>query len=134
MAISGKSDLLPDEPRRRARALQIMRIVDNYAYRALVWGVYVKEKDSEPNEAVDEDDVREAERVLDAMADLYAEPYLIGDSVSLADLWAAPALIYFQLTPTGRRMLGTYPALADWLSRMRERPSMQATRYPAEQI
>ena len=134
MAVSGKSDLLPDEPRQRARALQIMRIVESYAYRALVWGVYVKEKDGEPNEAADENDVHEARRVLDVMAGLCAKPYFIGDNLSLADLWAAPALTYFQLAPTGRQMLETYPTLVDWLSRMRERPSMRATRYPAEQI
>jgi glutathione S-transferase len=134
MAAYGRYDLLPDDPRRRARALQVMRIVDNYAYPRLVWGVYVKEKDGALNETADENDIREAERVLKVLAGLCAGPYFAGGSVSLADLWAAPALTYFQLAPTGKQMLTAYPALADWLSRMRARPSMRATRYPAELV
>ena len=35
--------LLPAAPAAQARCVQIMRVMDNYAFKSLVWGVYVEE-------------------------------------------------------------------------------------------
>lgn len=131
-ALQGGGGLLPADPRQDARAVQIMRIVDNYAYPRLVWGIYVPEKEGESNESVTQEAIREARLVLGVLEEFAVAPFLLGKGFSLADIWAAPVLTYFQLAPTGAEMMTDAPALQDWLSRMRERPSMRATRYPAE--
>jgi glutathione S-transferase len=56
-------------------------------------------------------------------------PFLAGDRLSIADLIVAPQLDFLHVTPEGRDLLaGT--ALAAWLARMNERPSMQRTQRP----
>jgi glutathione S-transferase len=57
------------------------------------------------------------------------QAYFIGEHLSLADLMLAPQLDFFYGTREGRELLeGT--ALAQWLKRMNERPSMQRTQRP----
>ncbi len=56
--------------------------------------------------------------------------FLAGDTLSIADLILAPQFDLFDMTPEGAGLLrGT--RLHAWLTRMRERPSMVATRPPA---
>jgi len=60
---------------------------------------------------------------------LGAQPFLVGDAISLADLMLAPQLDFFAATPEGKAMLrGT--RLETWLRRMNARPSMRATERP----
>ena len=57
------------------------------------------------------------------------QPFLAGESLSLADLMLAPQLDFFAATPEGHVLLaGTH--LESWLARMNARPSMIATRRP----
>jgi glutathione S-transferase len=52
--------------------------------------------------------------------------FLVGNTLTLADLMLAPQLDYFRATPEGDTLLrGT--SLDGWLQRMRTRPSMKAT-------
>lgn len=55
--------------------------------------------------------------------------FLTGDTLSIADLILAPQLDFLAETPEGKSLL-TDTALRQWLGRMNERPSMQATRRP----
>jgi glutathione S-transferase len=41
-------------------------------------------------------------------------------------------LCYLDLAPTGRVLLSEQPNLRAWLARMQGRPSVVATRFPAE--
>jgi glutathione S-transferase len=60
---------------------------------------------------------------------LGAQRFMVGDRLSIADLMLAPQLDFFAATPEGAELMrGT--ALADWLARMNERPSMQRTQRP----
>ena len=60
---------------------------------------------------------------------LGAQPFLVGDAISIADLMLAPQLDFFAATPEGKAMLrGT--GLETWLKRMNARPSMRATERP----
>ncbi|SMF38627.1 glutathione S-transferase [Tistlia consotensis] len=126
--------LSPEAPRERARMTQVMRILDNYGYPSLVWGVFVREAGSE----ADRDPVRlaaaiePARRCLAVLEELLAGPFFLGERLSLADLHAAPMLTYLALAPTGRRLLEARPGLSAWLTRMAGRPSLAATRFPAE--
>jgi glutathione S-transferase len=130
--------LQPSDPRGRARMNQVISVLDSYAYRTLVWDIFV-ERVRAPAQGRQADEARiaaalpRAEMCLSALADLMAEgPYLVGSAPSLADLHAAPMLIYFRMTEEGAALLRKVPALAEWLARMERRDSIGATRSPLE--
>ena len=71
-----------------------------------------------------------AERCVREIARLMGPgPFMVGTALSIADLMLAPHLDYFGMTPEGTEILSRYPAVADWLERMRARPSMAATTW-----
>jgi glutathione S-transferase len=124
--------LVPEAPAAAARMRQIMRVLDNYAYPACVWGVYVPEHEATAPGGVDAEATRRAGQVLDALGGLAAAPYLQGDAPTLADLWALPILAYLPTVPTGRRLIAERPWLPAWLERMHARPAVRQTRFPVE--
>ena len=97
VGVTGNRSLLPDSPRERSRVLQIMRIMDNYAYPSLVWGLFVGEvENGRPAEG---DEIASARNVLAALDSLKGAPFLAGGGLTLADLWAAPMFAYLRLAP-----------------------------------
>lgn len=124
--------LLPDAPAEVGRMRQIMRVLDNYAYPACVWGVYVPEHEATAPHGVDAQTAERAAHVLDALGALVGAPYLQGEEATLADCWALPMLAYLAIVPTGRRLVAERPWLPAWLERMNARPAVQQTRFPAE--
>ena len=129
---TGGKGLVPETVPGRARMTQIQRIVDNYAYPVLVWGVYVEETRGEGAGSLAAETVEQAHKVLAVLEELWEGPFLLGESLSLADLWLAPVLALFRCAPTGRALLSEFPELESWLQRLQARPSMQATRFPTE--
>jgi glutathione S-transferase len=126
--------LMPAELRARARAHQLLGILDNYAYRTLVWDVFV-ERVMVPQEGGTADEAKiaaaleRARSCLAAVESLMGEgPWLAGARVSLADLRAFPMFDLFRKAPEGARLLGDHPGLARWLETMAQRPSVMATR------
>jgi glutathione S-transferase len=128
----GPGTLLPAAAKERARMRQIMRIMDNYAYPSLVWGVYVEETERGRAGQLRPDELDPARKCLRVLEDLAAPGFLAGAEITLADLWALPMLAYLDLAPSGRALLRDAPKLAAWLQRMQARPSVAATRFPAE--
>ncbi len=124
--------LLPATLQGRARCRQIMRIMDNYGYPRLVWGVMVEELERGRAGSLSDEEVTGARQVLAVLDDLADAPYLLGERVTLADLWTVCVIAYLELAPTGIRLLSDYPALRAWSERMAARPSVAATRYPRE--
>lgn len=125
--------LQPKAPRDRAVMNQIVGLIDAYAYRAMVWDVYV-ERVSRPRagEASDERKIAAALPVartcLDALSRLKAHgTWLLGDRPSLADLHAAPVFAYFVRAPEGSEMLEAHPAMQAWWRGMTGRPSFALT-------
>jgi glutathione S-transferase len=126
--------LQPQEPRARARMNQVIGIVDSYAYRPMIWGVFAARIVApEEGEVPDEKLVAEALaksrtccRALDEI--LGSNRYLAGDEVTLADLHALPILLYFAMTQEGRDTLSEHPRLRAWLDFVAARPSMQRTK------
>jgi glutathione S-transferase len=128
----GGDGLLPTDVKERARMRQIMRIMDNYGYRALVWEIYVEETERDRAGRLDQDELDRASKCLGVLEDLSASVFLASANLTLADLWALPMLSYFKLAPSGAAMLRGTPKLSAWLDRMQSRPSVQATRIRAE--
>ena len=125
--------LQPPDPQRRARMRQIIGILDSYAYRPMVWGVYVQRlrvplSGAAPDEAEIARSLEASARCLDALSALLgSDPYFAGEQVSLADLHALPMLHYFCLAPEGQAMFQQYAQLAGWYELMLTRPSVRST-------
>lgn len=134
----GDVRLLPEEPRARARSEQIAAIADNYAYKAMVWDVWVemvsKPRDAEqPDNAVVQEGLAQSRVILGAIAALADDgpaEALAGGAVSHGDIFLAPVMSYFASWPPGRAMLAGYPRLNAWWEAWETRPSMVATPSP----
>jgi glutathione S-transferase len=128
--------LQPAAPELRARMHQVISILDSYAYRTLVWDIYV-ERVSVPNDGgvSDERKIRDAiPRAVTCLTALQqimsAGPFLAGPALTLADLHAAGMFAYFTVAPEADQLLMLYPGLGEWWDRMAIRRSMTSTAYP----
>ncbi|BCH33568.1 glutathione S-transferase [Mesorhizobium sp. L-8-10] len=125
--------LQPAEAKGRAVMNQIIGLLDAYAYRTLVWDIYV-ERVSKPREGKASDEVViasaliKAKTCLAALASLKsAGPWLLGKQLTIADLHAAPIFAYFLKAPEGRELMNEQPALWEWWRLISARPSFAAT-------
>jgi glutathione S-transferase len=125
--------LQPREPASRARMNQIIGVLDSYAYRAMVWGVFVaRMRTPRSGPAPDEGRLGEAlaasAACLDALDELIdGRPHLLGPALTLADLQAYPVLWVLSLAPEGAALLARRATLQRWLDTMAARPSVQRT-------
>ena len=130
--------LQPASPRDLARMDQVIAILDSYAYRTLVWDIFVERvraptRGRAPDEARIADALAKARTVLGELNRLRAErPYLAGETLTLADIHAAPMFVYFAMAPEGAELLKAIPGLSSWCSRIAARPSLARTRSPFE--
>ena len=128
--------LQPIELHPFSRMNQIMGIVDAYLAPSLVGGVLfpriVAPRVGLPtDEAKVEASLPQVRLCLGEIARLAdGQEFLAGEMLSLADLLAAPPLVYFKKFPEGQTQLSELPALAAWLGRMEERQSLNVTRPP----
>jgi len=111
--------LHPSSIRGRARMNQILGVLDSYAYRTLVWDIYVERSASTRGKQPDELRIAAAlpvaQKCLGAIAGLMEDgPWLAGEALSLADLHAAPMFEYFLRTPDGQDILSGHLTLSNW--------------------
>jgi glutathione S-transferase len=125
--------LQPEDASGRARMSQILSILDNHAYRTLVWDIYV-ERVANPKDGIPADEVRiasatgPARKVLAALENLTEDgPFLLGDALTLADCHAAPMLTLFERAEEGRTLLKGAPKLSRWLEDFRQRAGFRTT-------
>lgn len=125
--------LQPGSPKERARVNQALGILDSYAYRTLVWDIYV-ERVSAPrrNRVPDEERIAAAlPRAAVCLRALEAAmgdgPFLAGPLLTLADLHAAPMFALFMAAPEAETLLRPHPALRAWWEGAAGRASMAAT-------
>ena len=125
--------LQPADVRQRAVMTQIIGLLDAYAYRAMVWDVYV-ERVSRPRQGKVSDEaligtgIDKSRTCLAALAKLKTPgDWLLGSELTLADLHAAPMFAYFVKAPEGRALLAEQPVLSQWWERVSALPSFAAT-------
>lgn len=130
--------LQPPGARDRARMHQIISLLDNHAYQTLVWDIFFERvraafEGRQPDEARIERALPLAEICLDELVELMAEgPYLAGMRLTLADLHAAPMMIYTHMAAEGAALMRQRPSLERWLARIGRRSSVCDTRTPLE--
>lgn len=124
--------LMPAKPVDRARANQVMSIVDSYGYPASVTNIFIPrvlvpalggQTDEAQVEAAKPQAalfLRELSRLLGTAA------FFGGAAVSLADLHVLPVLTYLGATPEGKALLAATPNIAAWMERMNGRSSVKA--------
>ena len=126
--------LQPQEPRARARMNQVIAIIDSYAYRPMIWGVFAArivapEEGIAPNEMLVAESLTRSRTCCRALEEILGTSrYFAGDEVTLADLHALPILLYFSMTHEGRETLSAHPRLRAWLEVTAARPSVQRTK------
>ena len=132
--------LQPDDARARARMNQIISILDSYAYRTLVWDIYV-ERVSRPASGASSNEQRisaalpKARVCLSVLSELMdGSPWLTGSAISLADLHAAPIFAVFRLAAEGSRLLAEQHELLQWWGRVSARQSFLRTQVPPRHI
>jgi glutathione S-transferase len=125
--------LQPVEPRALARMDQIIGVVDAYAYWPLVRQVFshrvFRPRVGQPgDEAEVAKGLAAAVKVLAALETLMAEAaFLVGPSVSLADLHLGAMLAYFVQADEGDALVHKHVRLADWWRSLKQRASFAAT-------
>lgn len=125
--------LQPADPKARAKVNQIVGILDAYAYRTLVWDIYVERVVStREGRLADEQKIAAAlPRAAVCLAELTrlsdAKGFLIGDGVTLADLYAAPIFACFMQAPEAVSLMDGCEKLVYWWQRFATRESMSRT-------
>jgi glutathione S-transferase len=132
-SLSPHNPLQPRDGKATARMNQIAGIVDWYVFPQISVKITAERLMSQMfwGRPTDEETVAKsipAARVCVAeLARLKgAAPFLVGDSVSIADLMLAPHMAMFANTPEGQTLLKE-SGLDGWLAQMSARPSLQAT-------
>jgi glutathione S-transferase len=125
--------LQPSGAPQRARMNQVISLLDAYAYRPMVWSVFVERvgqplRGRTPDETKIADGLAASEVCLDALVALAdCRPHLLGAELTLADLHAYPMLRYLTLAREGDALLARYDTLRRWFDRMATRPSIGRT-------
>ena len=125
--------LQPTDPKARARMNQIIAVADSYGYWPLVRQVFSHRvfrpaQDEAGDEVAIAEGLRKSKRVLAALDRLAAGgPFLVGSSLSLADLHLGAMVDYFTAADEGRAELARHPRLSQWWVAFSQRPSLLRT-------
>ncbi|MFD1189939.1 glutathione S-transferase family protein [Phenylobacterium conjunctum] len=124
--------LQPLDPLNQARMLTAMSVVSAYCFPTM--NGLIKERtaglwrDTPTDPAVVESFVAPLTLQLEIFEEsLSRHPFLVGEHLSLADLFLLPHLHLASATPEGATALGHAPSTAAWLAHMRARPSFDRT-------
>ncbi len=130
--------LMPEPVQGWARANQIIGILDSYAYRTLVWDIFVErvrvpEKGGNSDEDRIASALKRAETCLDTIESLMGDcSYFFGNFPTLADVHAAPMIALFRQAPEGKELIQKSVRWIEWWNRMNDRPGMINTRSELE--
>jgi glutathione S-transferase len=131
-AIPGQP-LQPSEAVPRARMNQIVGIVDSFAYPSIISKIVINRLvrpmiGAPSDEAAIKEGVPVAEMCLKEFERLAGRgKFLVGDRITLADLFVAPLYHYLVLTPEGEAMLKPCAKLRAWWDVMKARNSVVTT-------
>ncbi|WP_104656627.1 SRPBCC domain-containing protein [Ralstonia insidiosa] len=116
-----------------ARGEQWISLINCHAYDAMVRRyvlqyVFPKGADGQPDRKVIDAALPEIAAQLDALEQAYGDrDYLVGSTVSMADLFFAPIAMYLVMFPETKALLDKRPNILRGQATMRARPSYGAT-------
>ena len=125
--------LQPADARDRARMNQVIAVADSYGYWPLVRQVFSHRvfrpaQGEAGDEAVIAEGLRKSKTVLAALERLAAGGrFLVGSSLSLADLHLGAMVDYFTAADEGRAELARHPKLSQLWVAFSQRPSLLRT-------
>lgn len=125
--------LQPTDPKARAKVNQIVGILDAYTYQTLVWDIYVERVvAARDGRLANEQKVAAAlPRATVCLSELNRlmddQGFLIGGSVTFADLYAAPIFACFMQAPEAASLMEGCEKLIYWWQRFAIRDSMFRT-------
>src|SRR5690348_6249327 len=124
--------LQPTTARGEAEMIRWISIVNSYVFPTM--NRFMKERLVRPTMGIEPDQafIDSAEKPLRLQMRLIEEavsetPFLVGDSLTIADSFLLPHLLFFGRTPEGGALLAKSPAASAWLNRMRARPSFRGS-------
>jgi glutathione S-transferase len=120
--------LQPQNALTQARMLQWISIINAYVFPTM--NRFTKERLVKPAMGfeVDREFLDSAKAPLFLQLQLIEKAvsesgYLVGNSLTLADSFLLPHLLFFTRTPEGKELISKVPAASDWLKRLMQRPS-----------
>jgi len=127
----GDASLFPTNPIDAARVDGLVSCVGSYAYRAIVSGwlfsfVWAKGERDEAAYKVAQQAIREVLGVFEAQA---SGPWLVGDSLTAADLYLGPLLFVLLINDDGKALLAEHPKLQDLLSALQTHDGFMRVSY-----
>lgn len=129
--------LQPADPTGRARMEQWISSVNDTIYDAMVRRcvlqyAFPRGEDGAPDRKVIVPALKQTRRQLKVLDEAYGDrDFLVGDSLSLADLFLAPILFYLaRIPPEGSKMLEAAPNLRRGMAAMESRKSFVETIPP----
>jgi len=126
--------LQPADAKARALMDQWISALNDVMYGTMIRGFvlpYVFAKDGQPDRAVIDAALPQIAHQLDVLNEGYgARAYLVGDGVTLADLFLAPVLYYVGAMPEGDSLLAKAPGVRRGIEAMHARRSFRETVPP----
>lgn len=125
--------LWPAEAAGRARCTQWISAIGDYVYQVMIREiviprVVVPRRGGKTDEAAVAAAAPKAERQLAILSHAVGEGgYLAGKTVTAADLFLLPIVLYLKALPEGETLLPKFPPLLRWFDAMAERRSFAAT-------
>lgn len=130
------ADLQPKDVRERARMAQIVSVIDQIAAPSMVRTIYTERFKQHVLQVQFSEEAIASSRgkalqCLSALTDwLGGRAYLVGDRLSLADIFAFPCIGYFADCDDGQEMLAAFEPLLEWLDRLSLRPAFAEVGRP----
>ncbi len=123
--------LQPADPRARASMTQWILTVKAYLFPTMSEGIskprlFVGDVPAD-EQAIAAATVEAGRQLALVERALESTSWLVGDGLTLADVFLFPVLGALSLTPEGERLLVSYPGCAAWLATMQARESVRTT-------
>ncbi len=121
----------PKDPMSQARMRQTISIVDSYLYAPsisviTIQRLIVPRQGGQPDEEAIQTAVPKAKTALEAIESFTScDPFLFGDTITLADFYLMPVVFYLSKTPEMDAVTTQTPKLKSWWDSIRQRPSFR---------
>ena len=122
----------PNEPLQQARMYQIMSIVSSYLYgpavsTIVIQNLIVPQQGGETDRDAVEKAIAPTQKALQAIEALYqGDPYLLGDTLTIADFYLIPIFVYLAQTPQYKAATADIPKLKGWWKAVRSLDSFKS--------